>query len=206
LVSEHSIDPRENAQLSESLSMAFLLLLERLSPTERAVFLLRDVFGYEFEAISLIIEKSEDNCRQIITRARGHLREGRRRYESPDAQTELVLQRFFQAVTTGDVDGLLAVLAPDATVLADGGGQARAVRRPIVGADRVLRFLLGTMKRFVPANRVFRRARINGQLGVIGYDSNRPVQVLSFLIANGQVARVYIINNPEKLRALSRLA
>jgi RNA polymerase sigma-70 factor (ECF subfamily) len=192
--------PEENAQLAESLSIAFLLVLERLSPTERAVLLLRDVFGYEFHEIAPIVEKSETNCRQILGRARRRLRQERRHFESTGEQSEAVLRKFLHSVATGDVSGLLSVLALGVTATTDGGGKARAVPRPIVGADRVVRFFLGALKKFVPGDREYRYATINGQPGVIGYDADRVAQVLAFAISKGHIESIYIINNPEKLK------
>ena len=199
LVCPPGASPEENAKLAESLSMAFLIVLERLSPTERAVFLLRDVFGYEFHEIALMVEKSEVNCRQILTRARKHLGQERPQLDSPGGQSEAVLQKFSQAVMTGDVAGLMLVLAPGVTVITDGGGKARAVPRPIIGAERVVRFFLGALKKFVPHDRRYRNATINGQPGVVGYDGDRAVQVLAFTISSDRIESIYVINNPEKL-------
>jgi RNA polymerase sigma-70 factor (ECF subfamily) len=206
LVCPPQASPEENAKLAESLSMAFLLVLERLSPTERAVLLLREVFGYQFREIAPIVEKSETNCRQILARARRRLRQGRPHFESPGAQSEAVLQKFLHSVTTGDVSGLLSVLAPGVTAMTDGGGKARAVPRPIAGAERVVRFFLGTLKKFVPQHREYRDAIINGQQGVIGYDASRAVQVLTFAISNSHIESIYIINNPEKLKHIPGLS
>jgi RNA polymerase sigma-70 factor (ECF subfamily) len=198
--------PEENAKLAESLSMAFLIVMERLSPTERAVFLLREVFGYKFGEIALIVEKSEANCRQILARARTHLGQHRTQFGSNAQQSEAVLQKFFHALTTGDVSALLSVLAPAVTAVTDGGGIARAVPRQIMGADSVVRFFLGALKKFVPQERCYRKATINGQPGVIGYDGDRVVQVLTFAISSDRIDSIYIINNPDKLRHIQRPA
>ena len=200
LVGSSHDTPEENAKLAESLSIAFLVLLERLSPTERAVLLLRDVFGYEFREIGQIVEKSETNCRQILGRARKRVVKERPHFESFGEPSETVLQKFFHSVTTGDVAGLLSVLAPGVTTTTDGGGKARALPRPIVGAERVVRFFLGALKKFVPKDREYRGATINGQPGVIGYDNNQVAQVLTFTISKGQIEAIYLMNNPEKLK------
>lgn len=205
LVCPAHANPEENAKLAESLSIAFLLVLEKLSPTERAVLLLREVFGYEFSEIAPIVEKSETNCRQILGRARRRLRQERPHFESTVEQSEAVLQKFLHSVATGDVPGLLSVLAPGVTAMTDGGGKARAVPRPIVGADRVVRFFLGALKKFVPQHREYRDAIINGQPGVIGFDGSRAVQVLTFAISRSRMEFIYILNNPEKLRHISGL-
>jgi RNA polymerase sigma-70 factor, ECF subfamily len=205
LVCPPHASPEENAKLAESLSIAFLVVLERLSPTERAVLLLREVFGYEFREIAPIVEKSETNCRQILGRARRRLCQERPHFYNTGEQSEAVLQKFLHSITTGDVAGLLSVLAPGVTATTDGGGKARAVLRPIVGADRVVRFVLGALKKFVPQQREYRDATINGQPGVIGYDSSCAVQVLTFAISGGHIEAIYIINNPEKLKHISGL-
>ena len=205
LVCSSLVSPEENTKLAESLSMAFLVLLEMLSPTERAVLLLREVFGYEFREIAPIVEKSETNCRQILRRARRRLREKRPHFESTCQQAEAVLQKFFHSLATGDVAGLLSVLASEVTATTDGGGKARAVPGVIVGADRVVRFFLGALKKFVPEDREYRNANINGQPGLIGYDGGRVVQVLTFAISTDHIESIYIINNPEKLKHISGL-
>ena len=205
LVCSSLVSPEENTKLAESLSMAFLVLLEKLSPTERAVLLLREVFGYEFREIAPIVEKSETNCRQILRRARRRLREKRSHFESTCQQAEAVLQKFFHSLATGDVAGLLSVLASEVTATTDGGGKARALPGVIVGADRVVRFFRGALKKFVPEHREYRNANINGQPGLIGYDGGRVVQVLTFAISTDHIESIYIINNPEKLKHISRL-
>jgi RNA polymerase sigma-70 factor (ECF subfamily) len=152
-----------------------------------------------------MVEKSESNCRQILARARTHL--GKVSHvQSTGEQSEAVLQKFFHAISTGDVAALLAVLAPGVCAVTDGGGNARAVPRPIVGAERVIRFFLGALKKFVPQERRYRGATINGQRGVIGYDGDRAVQVLTFAISADRIESIYIINNPEKLKHIHGLS
>jgi RNA polymerase sigma-70 factor (ECF subfamily) len=169
-------------------------------------FFLREVVGYEFHEIALMVEKSEANCRQILARARRHLGQGRPQFDSTSEPSEDVLQKFIHAVTTGDVAGLMSVLASGVTVITDGGGKARAVPRPVIGAERVVRFFFGALKKFVPQERRFRNATINGQPGVIGYDGDRAVQVLAFAISGQRIESIYVINNPEKLAHISGLA
>src|SRR5258707_2962088 len=136
-------DPARLAEQADSLSMAFLLLLERLSPVERAVFLLHDVFSYGYDEIARIVGKSEDNCRQLATRARRHLGEHKPRIEASRDKREELAARFFGAVGDGDMDGLVAMLAADVVVYGDSGGTPPSWPRPIVGRDRVVRLLLG---------------------------------------------------------------
>src|SRR5580693_4602595 len=140
LIESSEPGPAERAEMSDSLSMAFLVLLESLSPTERAVFLLHEVFGYEYKEIAEITGKSEPNCRQILVRARHHVDEGKPRFETSREERDEVARRFFDAVEGGDLNSLLNLLAPDVVVVGDGGGKGRAVREPTHGAVRVARF------------------------------------------------------------------
>ena len=155
LVTDHAPDPSEPVELAESLSMAFLVMLERLSPLERAVLLLRDVFDFEYAEIGRIVDKSEANCRQLLVRAKKHLGAAETRFDVDRAQAERLMQRFTQAAGAGEIDGMVAVLAEDITLWADGGGKIKgAALRPIHGADAVARFVAGVLQRFVPAERI----------------------------------------------------
>jgi RNA polymerase sigma factor (sigma-70 family) len=152
LIAGREPDPAEHAEMSDSLSMAFLVLLESLSPTERAVFLLHEVFGYDYREIAEITGKSEPNCRQILTRARQHVDEGRSgvkgpRFEASREQRDEVARRFFAAAEGGDLAALLELLAPDVVVVGDGGGKAWAAARPFHGTQQVARFMLGLARR-----------------------------------------------------------
>jgi RNA polymerase sigma-70 factor (ECF subfamily) len=203
LVTDQAPDASGPVELAESLSMAFLVLLERLSPIERAVFLLREVFDFEYAEIARIVEKSEANCRQLFTRAKQHIGAPQARFEADTAQARRLVERFTQAAGAGDMDGLLAVLAEDITLWADGGGMVRgAALKPIRGTTAVARFLLGVMRRFVPEDTVVRAADLNGQPGVIAYVAGRPSAAIAFDIRGGRIHTVYAIGNPDKLRAL----
>jgi RNA polymerase sigma-70 factor (ECF subfamily) len=193
---------RDNGQLAESLSQAFLVLLESLRPTERAVFLLREVFDYDFDEIARIVGKSEANCRQLLARARQHVADKKPRFESSPAEAEGILNQFLAALDSGDVDSLLSVLSPDVSVVTDGGGFTNASRRPIVGPDKVSRFLLGASRKFGLGARAYRFTSINNQPGYIGYVHGQAVQVGVFEIAGGQIRTIRFINNPAKLRHL----
>jgi RNA polymerase sigma-70 factor (ECF subfamily) len=195
---------RDNGQLAESLSQAFLVLLESLAPTERAVFLLRDVFSYEFEEIAGIVGKSAVNCRQLLSRARQHIADKRPRFESSPAEAEGILNQFLQSLESGDVNSLLAVLSADVSVVTDGGGFTNAALRPIVGVDKVSRFLLGATRKFGIGMRAYRYANINNQPGFVGSVDGRVVQVAVFEIVNGRIQTIRFINNPAKLRHLGR--
>ena len=188
-----------------SLSMAFLVLLERLSPAERAVFLLREVFDYEYGEIAGMLDRSEANCRQIFRRAKQHIAEGRPRFEVSQQQREQLLQRFMETTLQGDMQGLLALLAKDVVLYTDGGGKATAVPNPIYGAESVTRFFFGARDKFLPAGITRRFAEINGQPGVIAYHNGKVFGVLSLDVADGRVRNIYIVRNPDKLLRLPDL-
>ena len=200
-------DPAELAERSDSLSMAFLLMLERLSPVERAVFLLHDVFSYGYDETARIVGKSEGNCRQLAHRARQHVSEHRPRYEpSPDHRAELA-SRFFAAVDDGDLDGLVSMLAADATVYGDSGGTRPSWPRPITGRDKVGRLMLGLAAQARAVGVTFRPAQVNGQPGVVLADPDgKLVSVMALDIADGQVRTVRSVISRDKLRHLGPLA
>jgi RNA polymerase sigma-70 factor, ECF subfamily len=187
--------------LDETLSMAFMVLLESLNPVERAVFLLREVFDYDYREISRIVGKSEDNCRQIARRARRSVAARRPRYERSPEQEERLTERFVEACTSGDMEGLLGLLSEDVTLWSDGGGEVAAAPYPIHGPERVARFLLGVL-RTVPAGFSARLTRINGGPGVVGYVEGRPTSVVALDVADGRLRGVRIVVNPEKLRTI----
>jgi RNA polymerase sigma-70 factor (ECF subfamily) len=194
--------PTDRALLDESLSMAFLVLLESLNPTERAVFLLREVFDYDYREISQLVDKSEENCRQIARRARQSVAARRPRFESSPEQEERLMGRFLEACFGGDMDGLLALLSEDVTLWSDGGGKTRAALNPIYGADNVARFIWGILRKAPPGFAV-RRASVNGRPGIIGYfEDGRPHSVVTFDVAEGSIRAIRLVVNPEKLRAV----
>jgi RNA polymerase sigma-70 factor (ECF subfamily) len=224
-----AIDPSEHATLNESLSLAFLLLLERLSPIERAVFLLRQVFDYDYAEIAPIVGKSAENCRQIMHRARRHLPVRPTPTPAPHVQPWQVFTQFFQAWMNGDMAGLLQVLSDEIVLHTDGGGKARAALHPLYGPDRVARYLLGLQQKAFQVSKVaIRPMLINGQPGLIGYlgekprrspeqerkeDSNLPGEwqqrarekgdaafAMGLLYVDKEIQEVDIIVNPEKLR------
>jgi len=196
-------DTPDTVELAESLSMAFLLLLERLSPIERAAFLLHEVFEFEYAEIARIVDKTEANCRQLVARARKRVGAPRARFQADPAQARLLTQRFTEASVAGDLDGLLGLLAEDITLWADGGGKAEgAALKPVRGATPVARFVLGIMRRVVPAGTTLRRVEINGQPGFIAYVSGRALSALIFDIRDGRIHTIYAIGNPDKLHTL----
>jgi RNA polymerase sigma-70 factor, ECF subfamily len=189
------------SELDESLSMAFLVLLESLNPVERAVFLLREVFDYDYEEISRIVGKSEANCRQIARRARSAVAARRPRFERSPEQKERLTRQFIKTCMSGDMEGLVGLLSEDVTLWSDGGGKAAAAPYPIHGRERVARSLLGVL-RTVPPGFSARPMRINGGPGVVGYVDGRPMSVVAFGVADGRLRGVYIVVNPDKLRAI----
>jgi RNA polymerase sigma-70 factor (ECF subfamily) len=197
-------DAARHAEMADSLSLAFLHLLEKLSPVERAVFLLREVFDYPYEEVGRIVGKSEANARQILSRAHAHIDEGRRRFEVSRAEREEVAHRFVEAWESGDTDALVAVLAPDVTLYGDGGGKAPSIREPLVGALRVAKALIGWRPLALSQGVTYRVATVNGEPGIV-YDwpdgSVAGVEVLE--IADGVVIAIRAVLNPDKLAHLA---
>jgi len=196
-------DPAERAEMSDSLSMAFLVLMESLTPTERAVFLLHEVFSYGYQEIADITGKSEPNCRQILARARHHVDEQKPRYETSRTQSEEVARRFFEAAGGGDLAALLELLAPDVTMVGDGGGKAWAAARPFHGPEQVARFMLGLARRGPKLGARVELAWVNGQPGAVTYDAaGRVINVFALDIADGLVQTIRSVINPDKLHHL----
>jgi RNA polymerase sigma-70 factor (ECF subfamily) len=192
-------DIADTAALNESLSMAFLVLLESLTPTERAVFLLREVFDYDYGEISHLVGKSEANCRQIARRARGYIAAQRPRFERSPEQEERLTESFLEACMDGDMEGLLGLLAEDIILWSDGGGKVRAALNPIRGSDKVARFFMGILGK-APPGLVVRQTKVNGQPGIIGYYADgQPQSVTTFDIADECIRAIHILVNPEKL-------
>lgn len=165
-----STDPSETSEQAEALSIAFLRLLERLSPIERAVFLLRQVFDYDYTEIAAVVDKSAEHCRQIMHRARQHLALPRTLPPMPPEEQQQVFLQFLQACQNGNMDSLLHTLSEEIVLYADSGGKANAARNPIRGAENVARYLLGLQTKYLqPANAIFQPVQINGQPGLLGY-------------------------------------
>jgi RNA polymerase sigma-70 factor (ECF subfamily) len=197
----------EQAATADSLSMAFLVLLESLSPVERAVFLLREVFDYGYEEIAEVTGKTEDNCRQLFVRARRRIDEGKPRFDASRRQREELARRFFAAAENGDMAALVGMLAADVVVYGDGGGKAPSWPRPIYGRERVSRLLVGVVAQAREYGVAMRPTEINGQPGVMFVDpENRIASVMSVDVADGVVQTVRSIINPEKLAHLGPVA
>jgi RNA polymerase sigma-70 factor (ECF subfamily) len=202
IVTQGSHDPSRILAATESLSMAFLLLLERLTPTERAVFLLREVFEYEYSQIAEIVGQTEVNCRQVLRRARQHLRAGGPRFEANSETKQALLSRFLEATSTGNPEQLVLLLQADVVLYADGGGKGLAVPNRLQGADKIARGVLGGLDKLVPRDLVQRIVRVNGEPGVIRYHQGRPFSVLTLHCVDEKIQAIYLITNPDKFRSV----
>jgi RNA polymerase sigma-70 factor, ECF subfamily len=205
IVTDPASDPFGIIKVDESLSMAFLVLLERLTPIERAVFLLREVFEYEYAEVASILGQSETNCRQILHRARQHVTSMRPRFEASRRQQTDLFERFLGAVRTGEMEGLVALLSEDVVLHSDGGGKAIAVPNVVRGAGNVARGVLGGLKKLVPANLIRRPAVVNGEPGLVNYLQGKPHSVITIQTVEGRIRTIYVVTNPEKLRHIPDL-
>lgn len=202
LVDEPGGDPADAAQLAESLSLALLVVLETLSPTERAVFILREGFDCEFADIARIVGKSEANCRQILARARKRVDARRPRYAVTPTDADTVVASFLAAVQGGDVDALVATMADSAVLVLDSGGKPGALRRPVHGAAAVARVFVKVGPRLGALPGEVLRATINGLPGFVRFEGGRAQGALAFDVAEGRIQAIYSMVNPEKLRHL----
>ncbi|MBA2533958.1 MAG: RNA polymerase sigma-70 factor [Rubrobacter sp.] len=204
-------DPSEDAAMAESVSMAMLVVLETLSPLERAVFVLREAFGMPHSEIAEILGRKEDAVRQLAHRARTHVHERRSRFDAGQDEQRRVTERFLQATSTGDLDGLMAVLSPGVELVADSGGRALAPRRPVRGAEKVTRFLFAVVTeektaRFLESvgsdpsgGTHVHLAQVNGAPGVVITAGDEPISALVLDVSDGMVMTIRLVANPEKL-------
>ena len=191
--------PDRNLDLAADLSIAFLTLLERLAPEERAAFLLHDVFDVGYREIAAVIERSEAACRQVVHRARERVRDERKRFDVTEARKATLLQQFMDAMEARDEQALLSLFAPDATWTADGGGKVGAAPLPIVGADRIARLVIGLREKFWAPNRAVEVATVNGETGLCIRDGNRLAATMSIATDGERIVAVYAVVNPDKL-------
>ncbi len=199
--------PEQMTELSDSLSMAFLLLLESLSPVERAVFLLREVFDYPYEDIAQIVGKSEANCRQIFTRARQHIGSQQARYEASREQGQALLRSFLAAARDGDLGQLVDLLAADAAFYGDGGGKATSTPHPVFGGEKIAAFFIELFGRAERLGITFEPVLVNGGPGIITHDKqDKVVSVLSFEVLDDVVQTVRGVVNPDKLQHLGAVS
>jgi RNA polymerase sigma-70 factor (ECF subfamily) len=205
-------DVAEDVALAESVSMAMLVVLETLSPLERAVFVLREAFGMPYAEIADVLGRKDDAVRQLGRRARDHVQERRSRFDADQSEQRRVTERFLQATSTGNLDALMAVLSPGVTLVADGGGRVLAPRRPVLGAEKVARFLLAVateerMARFlksvgsepIVANLRVSMVPVNGGSGILVVSEDKPISVLVLGVSDGVVRTIYLVANPQKL-------
>jgi RNA polymerase sigma-70 factor (TIGR02957 family) len=207
LLASSEDDPARKAEMADSLSLAFLVLLESLSPEQRAAFLLREVFDEPYDQIAEIIGTTEQNARQLATRARRHVEERRPRFEASREQQEELATRFFAAAEEGDLQGLEELLAHDVVLRGDGGGKAPALARALHGRARVARTLTAGLRAFTRFGITLRREEVNGQPGAVFLDrEGRLLSVMILDVAEGQIQGVNAIVNPDKLQHLGPLA
>jgi RNA polymerase sigma-70 factor, ECF subfamily len=199
LLTDPNSDPLRTLKIDESVSMAFLVLLERLTPIERAVFLLHEIFSYKHTEIAEILNQSAANCRQVLRRARQHVGAVGHRFKATVQESTDLLDRFLRATRTGDMEGLITLLARDVVLHSDGGGKAAALPKQIRGAEKVGRAILHAMQKTVPKDLVGHVAEVNGRPAIIGYVDGKPFSVVSMSVSNGQIKDVFVITNPDKL-------
>jgi RNA polymerase sigma-70 factor (ECF subfamily) len=193
------------SELAQDISMALMMALERLSPAERAAFLLHDVFDASYEELAATLGRSEAACRQLASRARSHVQSERPRYRPSEEDHRRLVRAFGAAILSGDVDSLQRLLTDDAVLYPDGGGQVLSALRPIYGSHRVARFVFGVLAKFPlgPSAEVLEET-VNGALGFYVEEDGRPVQTISFDVRDGRIAAVYIVRNPDKLARVVR--
>ena len=206
LLEDPAPGPASRAELADSLSLALLVLMERLTPVERAAYLLREVFAYAYADIAAIIERTEANARQLVTRARKHLEAGRPRFDPDEAERDALLERFLAAAEEGDLEALEELLAKDAVLYADHGGKAMAPEEPILGAALIARFMATVSGLARSGDMETRLVRVNGQPGrVVRGPEGAEIRVLSVLtvdVVDGRIQTVRVVRNPDKLRHL----
>ena len=200
-------DVAEEVEVAETVSMAMLVVLETLSPLERAVFVLREAFAYSYAEIATILDRGEPAVRQLAHRAREHVRAAGPRFETDQATRRTATERFLRACGDGDLEGLLGILAPDVTLIGDGGGLAKAPLRPIIGADKVARFMLAIAATGAPAGQryLLHLAPVNGAPGFVISADGGPVAAFDLVVVDGRIQTVHLIANPEKLTGLRDL-
>jgi len=196
-------DPAERVALDESVSLAMLVVLETLSPAERAVFVLHDVFGMDFEDVAETVGRTPAACRQLASRARHHVEERRPRFDPDAAEQRRVVAAFLDASARGDLDGLLALLDPSVVLRADGGGKVRAAGRPIEGSEQVARVLLAG-RRWFPAL-AGRLVAVNGGTGALMTEGDQVLAVVGVTVSGGRITEIDLVANPDKLSGARRV-
>jgi RNA polymerase sigma-70 factor, ECF subfamily len=205
IVDESTLSPDTASELADDLSLALLMTLERLSPLERAAFLLHDVFEMEFGDIAKVLQRSESACRQLAARGRSHVREARPRFQVPEREATRLADAFHRAIVTGDAAQFADVLAQDAILYSDGGGKRPAALNPIHGRDKIVRFFTGLAQAGnLPPPEAVHRVRLNGLPGILTTDRAGAIDTVALLdIRDGRVVAIYALRNPDKLAHIS---
>ncbi|AOP48044.1 RNA polymerase sigma-70 factor [Streptomyces lydicus] len=207
LLSDPYQDPARSVELADSVSMAALLLLERLSPLERAVFLLREVFGFGFDEVAAAVGRSEAACRQLLVRARRHMAAGRPRFAADGQERQELATRFFDALSNGEVDGLQKLLAADVELVGDGGGKAPQLARAVMGAENVARLLGAVFPWLLRIDVTFEQHEVNGQPGAVFRDRDGKIlHTLALEVLDGRIRTIRTVINPDKLGHLGPVA
>lgn len=206
ILASKSETPEDEAALAESLSMAMLVVMDKLSPVQRAVFILREIFDYDYASVADILNKSESNCRKIAQRAREQIRENRPRFERSSTKQHKSVSAFIEALQDGDLSEIEHMLAKEAILYSDGGGKVTAARKPIYTANKIARFLLGIQKQ-VPSDAKWRieLKNINGEPGMLIWYNDEIYNAWSFHIEEDKIQSIYVVLNPEKLEPLKRM-
>lgn len=192
-------DPADRVTLDESISMAFLVVLESMTPAERVAFILHDVFRYSFAEVADVVGRTPAACRQLAYSARGRIR-STQAPATPAAQHAAIVRKFKQAWETADIDALVNLLAPDATLVGDGGGLVRTVLEPVNGVEQVVRFMTYLEHRFRTLTMTLMERTVNGQLGLIAQQDGVTVSVYAFKVEGDQIKNIWVVRNPDKLR------
>ncbi len=207
LLGDDTLGADRATELADDVSVALMMALERLSPLERAAFILHDVFDYGYDEVAATLNRQEEACRQLASRARGHIKAARPRYRPSADEHSKVVRAFASAVVDGDVESLRATLAEDAVLYSDGGGRVLAALRPIEGADKIMRFLEGVSKKFPLSDgaRVL-PCNVNGAPGIVIEDAEALVQTVAFEVRDGHIVSMFVVRNPDKLESSARYA
>ncbi len=193
--------PEQAAELADSVSLAFLVLLEELSPAERAAFLLREVFRFDYAEVGSMLDRSETSCRQLVSRAHKHVDERRTRFTADRARAQELSLSFLSACQTGDLGTVTSMLAADAVLISDGGGKVSAARRPINGPDHIGRFLIGVLQKVPTAT--YKVATVNGEPGVVSYLDGKVLNAVAVEVVDDLITGIRIVSNPDKLVGVS---
>lgn len=202
VVTDMASNPFKLVENDESLSMAFMVLLERLTPDERAVFLLREIFDFDYSEIAKVVDQSQANCRQILRRAKLHVSAPRSRFRAPPRKSEELRREFLEAADNGDLAGLIELLAADVSLHTDGGGKGRAIPSVIYGAPKVARAVLSGLGKVPPVNSVISMVQLNGEAGFIIYIDGQPQFTFVLHASTDRIEAIYVVPNPDKLSRL----